>query len=257
MKHFKRKLIASIIAVMFSVMALGTSTYAWFSMNTEVSVTGMQISAKSDSTYLIIGGNTEGTAVTLADVQGANATSVAMSVANNIKVYPSAHNTVTNATTAATVGNWYYKTADAPTASTSSSAAVALTSENFSNYVIKKTVYVTLAVGSNEAANLKVSNFGLTQRTDENLGENALNSSAVKVLIASPSTVVELDSTTTSENIPSTVLAATVTDQALIALDIYIYYDGNNANVYTNNIANLAGATIALSFSVETVAQGN
>lgn len=254
MKHFKRKLLASIIAVMFSIMALGTSTYAWFSMNQEVSVTGMQISAKSDSTYLIIGGNTEGTAVTLADVQSANATSVAMSVANNVKVYPSAHDAVTNATDAATVGNWYYKTADVPSASASTSAPVALTSTNFSNYVIKKTVYVTLAVGSNAAANLKVSNFGLTQRTDEGLTGNALNSSAVKVLIASPTAVVELDSTNTTSN---TVLAASVTDQALIALDIYIYYDGNNANVYTNNIANLAGATIALSFSVETVAQGN
>ena len=55
MKKFTTKLLMSIIGVAFAFVALGTSTYAWFAMNQEVAVTGMQISAKSDSTYLIIG----------------------------------------------------------------------------------------------------------------------------------------------------------------------------------------------------------
>lgn len=250
MKHFKRKLLASIIAVMFSIMALGTSTYAWFSMNTTVEVTGMQISAKSDSTFLIIGNVNDLTAI-----QTNNAITIPMTVETNLKVYPSAHEDLSNATDAAVYGNWYFETAATPNASTAQTGTkTALTSTNFEKYVIKRTVYVTLAKGSNQATNLKVNNFALTQRTDENLTGNSKTHSPVKVVIASSSAVVELDSTNTTS---ATVLATTVTDQALIALDIYIYYNGDDTAVYTSNIANLAGATIALSFSVETVAQGN
>lgn len=250
MKKLTRKLFMSIIAVAFAFIALGTSTYAWFSMNQTVEVTGMQISAKSDSTFLIIGGTN-----VLADVQEANAVSVPMNVANDVKIYPSAHETLNNAADAATVGNWYFETASAPDASTAKEGTkTALISTNFEKYVIKKTVYVTLAKGSNQATNLKVNNFALTQRTDENLSGTSKTHSPVKVVIASPSAAIELDSTNTTSD---TVLAATVTDQALIALDIYIYYYGADTNVFTNNIANLAGATITLSFGVDIVAQGN
>ena len=253
MKKLTTKLLMSIIAVAFAFVALGTSTYAWFAMNQSVSVTGMQISAKSDSTYLIIGESDNLTAL-----QDANNITVAMTVNDDVKVYPSAHETtVTNAATAEVVGNWYYETAEDPDDPTAkANSKVALTSASFAKYVIKKTVYVTLAKGSNQASDLKVSSFGLTQRTDENLTGEAQTITPVKVLVASPTTVVELDSTKTGENIPSTVLASTVTDAATIKLDIYIYYYGNDAAVYTNNIANLAGATIALSFGVTTVAQG-
>ena len=251
MKKLTRKLFMSIIAVAFAFIALGTSTYAWFAMNQEVAVTGMQISAKSDSTYLIIGSSD-----VLETVQTANDTSVAMTVTDTeAQVYPSAYSNVTNITSAATVGNWYYKVADAPNASASTSAEVALTSENFSKYVIKKTVYVTLAKESQDATNLKVQTFGLTMKNDKNGQDETI--APVKVLVVSSTAAVELDSTKTGENVPSTVLAASVTDQALIQLDIYIYYDGNDAAVYTNNIANLEGAIITLSFGVTTVAQGN
>ena len=250
MKKLTRKLLMSIIAVAFAFVALGTSTYAWFSMNQTVAVEGMQISAKSDSTYLIIGGTN-----VLADVQEANAISVPMNIANDVKIYPSAHETLNNATDAAVVENWYFETAATPDASTAKEGTkTVLTSANFEKYVIKKTVYVTLAKGSNQATNLKVNNFALEQRTDENLTGTSKTHSPVKVVIASPIAVAELDSTNTTSD---AILAETVTDQALIALDIYIYYNGADTNVFTNNIANLAGAKITLSFSVDAVAQGN
>lgn len=251
MKKLTRKLFMSIIAVAFAFIALGTSTYAWFAMNQEVAVTGMQISAKSDSTYLIIGSSD-----VLETVQNANATSVAMTVNDTeAQVYPSAHqNTVTNITTAEVVGNWYYKVADVPSASASTGSETALTSENFSKYVIKRTVYVTLAKESQNANNLKVKTFGLNIKNDVNGQSETI--APIKVLVVSDSAAVELDSTTTGENIPTTVLASTVTDEVLIQLDIYIYYNGNDAAVYTNNIANLEGAAIVLTFGVD-APQGN
>ena len=48
MKKFTTKLLMSIIAVAFAFVALGTSTYAWFSMNTSVSASNLTIKAKAD-----------------------------------------------------------------------------------------------------------------------------------------------------------------------------------------------------------------
>ena len=53
MKKLK-KLIPAFCMLLVSVAMLGTSTFAWFSMNKEVKATGMQITAKSDSLYLLI-----------------------------------------------------------------------------------------------------------------------------------------------------------------------------------------------------------
>ena len=58
MKKFK-KLIPAFCLLLVSAVLMGTSTYAWFSMNKTVTATGMKITAKSDSVYLVISaGNT-------------------------------------------------------------------------------------------------------------------------------------------------------------------------------------------------------
>ena len=54
MKKLK-KLIPAFCMLLVSVAMLGTSTFAWFSMNKEVKATGMQITAKSDSISLDYG----------------------------------------------------------------------------------------------------------------------------------------------------------------------------------------------------------
>ena len=54
MKKFTTKLLMSIIAVAFAFVALGTSTYAWFAMNTTVSANNIQLTAKSDNIFLQI-----------------------------------------------------------------------------------------------------------------------------------------------------------------------------------------------------------
>ena len=53
MKHTK-KLIPAIGMLLLSASMLVTSTFAWFSMNTEVSATGMKVSAVGDQVYLQI-----------------------------------------------------------------------------------------------------------------------------------------------------------------------------------------------------------
>lgn len=53
MKSLRKKLFLSILAVAFAVVSLATSTFAWFSMNTTVTATNMQVRAKAEQGILI------------------------------------------------------------------------------------------------------------------------------------------------------------------------------------------------------------
>lgn len=53
MKKAMRKLIPAVIMLLISAMLVGTSTYAWFSMNRTVTVTGMQVQAKAEKSLVI------------------------------------------------------------------------------------------------------------------------------------------------------------------------------------------------------------
>ena len=283
---FKR-LIPALAMLLVSAILLGTSTFAWFSMNTSVSATGMEISVKSNSVFLLIGDETKTTA---ASIQAVN--TITTTLTADAELYPAAHDaiadtddaidtTVSNLkeyalssdttqkisidaynnlsstdkalyeTVNADGTNWYYRIADAVTASTSTKQINYLATLD-ANYVIHKTCYITLAAGSNDATNLKVSGMSITSNasyTDNpDTDSIAATFAPVKVLITTDAAAVELDSTTTSSN---TALAATVTDDDVVQVDIFIYYNGNDTNVFTNNVANLDGANISLTFSVD------
>lgn len=62
MKKFK-KLIPALCMLLVSAVLLGSSTYAWFSMNNKVTVTGMQISTTVSSNLFIAGDEIGSTAV--------------------------------------------------------------------------------------------------------------------------------------------------------------------------------------------------
>ena len=260
-----------------------TSTVAWFAMNSSVSATGMQIKAKSESVFLLIG---SGDVDTLSEIQTANSTTTALTVAaGDAAVYPSAHDSIANTAAATSTEvsnlkqyyltsdnsqkitidaynaldaedkalytaenangtNWYYRVADAVTASTSTKQKNYLATID-ANYIIHKVCYVTLAEGSPAASNLKVTNAAFT--TNGTSSELEATFAAVKVLVTSSTAAVELDSANPSSN---TALAASVTNDAVIQLDIFLYYDGNHTSVYTNNMANLDGANVSLTFGV-------
>ncbi|MBO4468359.1 MAG: hypothetical protein J5766_03570, partial [Clostridia bacterium] len=56
-----KKLIPALCMLLVSAILLGTSTYAWFSMSTEVSATGMEVTAVSDAIFLEISNASTGT----------------------------------------------------------------------------------------------------------------------------------------------------------------------------------------------------
>lgn len=237
-----RKLIPAFCMLLLSATMLTTSTFAWFSMNKSVTVTGMQITAKSDSVYLLI----SGTKSTASEIQGEKGTSATLTIDSEAsRVYPSAHKSFSDISDAATASNWYYQIADAPEASASTKPQVTLSDSNVGQYVLHKTVYMTVAEGSNPATNIKVS-AAITSNNTATGGTKTIT--PVKVVVGVGANIVELDSTTTTS---ATVLVASLDDASVATVEIYIYYNGADAAVYTNNVANLDGANINLTFTAE------
>ena len=260
----KRFLVTSILMLLLTVFALSTSTYAWFSMNTQVSATGMQVVAKTDDTFLLIG-----TVNNPATIQTANSITTALTVeyadAKLLASRPcltaaevTALNTaglkvdgndittdavqVTNTATAAAVTNWYTAKANLSSASTVKSGTERQLI-NFDGYVITKTVYLTVAVGANPAINLTVTPTITAKDDGDDLG-------ACKVIVTtSDGGFAELNSGSGETDIKGS--NTPLTSSATLTVNIYIYYDGSHESVYTNNVADLKGANISLAFDVD------
>lgn len=274
MKKTMRKLIPAIVMMLIAASLLGTTTYAWFSMNTTVTVTGMQVEVKSDDTYLLVSGTNSTASDIQAENEGHGNKTVALTVSDgDAKVYPSSPaltseeaaylNTTTGkkvggdaitvagvqvdtAAKAAAVTNWFTaKAANPDSATILAGSAQQLTA--FTGYVIQRTAYLTVAAGANGANNLTVKPT-ITQKT------GGSDVSAVHVLVTT-SDGGFADLTNANNGTPVDIKGSntTLTDSTVLTINIYIYYDGDNTNVYTNNKANLTGAEIGLAFDVSPV----
>ncbi len=247
-----KKLIPAICMTLIAAVMLASSTFAWFSMNTSVTANGMEVVAKSDNTYLLISSTNSGAGA----IQTENSILTTLAVANP-KVYPCAPVTKSTETdklsgtaivtgaNASTVGNWYTANAGASDkADIDWDTAKVLTT--FTGYVIQETVYLTVAKGANAANNLKVT------PTIAKSGESGTSVDAARVLITTSDggfAILNKDSVAVDIKGSNTNL----TDSTVLTVNIYIYIDGNDATVNTNNAVNLAMATISLLFSVDAV----
>lgn len=263
-----KKLIPAAGMLLLSTAMLATSTYAWFSMNKTVTATGMQITAKSDSTYLLINTGDNDSA---SEIQAAGTITIPLTVsAEDSVVLPSSPaltatevgylttsgktvdgDTITtagvlvdNAAKTAAVTNWFTANALAVTAATIDTTT-AKQLVDFDGYVIHKTCYITVAAGSNNANNLSVTGT-FTQKA------SGADISACKAVVTTDDGgFAVLTSTNATADISGTNTA--ITDATVRTVDIYIYYDGDETPVYTNNMANLKGANIEFAFSADPV----
>ena len=247
-KYMKKTkiIIPALGLLLLSTAASVSGTVAWFAMNASVDATGLKIQAKSDSVFLLISSTNSTASAIQAENNGAGFTSVNLNVSDQeSQLLPSAHDTIATTTDAVDPTNWYYKVANSANSYASTGDEYPLDAENFAKYVIHKTVYVTLALGSNAASNLKVKSCTVAQLTNP-AGAKVIT--PVKVLVTSATNKAEFGSTGVTND--TTVLAPSVTDSSVAQLDIFLYYNGEDTNVFTNNIANLDGATVSLTFDV-------
>lgn len=237
-KALKTQLLAAIAMVLVASIALGSSTYAWFASNTKVDATGMQVTAQSTQAFLLIS-NEKSTAT---EIQAENKTSVLLTVTDeDAKLMPAAHETITKAAEAAVDQNKWYTGFSADPTKVEMNEGTKQTLTAFTGYVIHKQVWVTVAKNSTPVKDLSVS---------ATIGSKSTGTiTQAKVLVASSDAAAELSSATTAPTTKLTGATTTITDSTVVALDIYIYIDGNDSAVYTNNFNSLDTATISLSFN--------
>ena len=234
---FKR-LIPALAMLLVSAILLGTSTFAWFSMNTSVSAESISITAKSNARYLLI--NQSGTAATGDD---------SLTLTSAYTVYPAKFSA--SAATLGTAPNtlsvsangWYTannRNSDNATDAVYNYRAV---TEGDADYMGTDTMYLTLSADS-EAWD-KYVKITATQGT----GSDAAASVVLKITNGSTTTYVDLghggvdyiDCSTTN-----------LTKTACITVVAYTYIDGTSTNVYsdyTGAPASITG-TIDLQFDL-------
>lgn len=243
-----RKIIPALAMLVMSAIMLTTASFAWFVSSANVTASGMNVTLKSDSIYLLI--SSDKTNVT--DIQNQNGTSATGHLATGYTttdLRPVAHDAI-DAATVETAGNWYYRTADATESSASTKSAQTLTT-SLNGYVAKYTYYVTMAKGSPDGNNLALSEFTVTASggtvTTPVCAILVCGTNVVEVggLSTATSTTPGTDANTTVNNLKEapggdkTILANVVTDADVLTIDVYVYFNGNHTELYSDNLGAL------------------
>lgn len=250
MKKFKA-IVPALAMLLVSAVLLGTSTFAWFSMNDKVIVSGMQITAKSDQHYLIVGSTNDLDA--LQNKTTGNQTRVELKKPDStdplsvtVKPVQPKADTITNATTAAAPGSWEWYVGTSKTDGTAKATANAVTDLN--DYTLHTTVYITVAKDTPAAQNLILKSATFNK---VGTGKNLEGFGGVVVATAEAADRYDSDNAIKARgDAGKPILAATVNDQTVIAVEIYVYVYGANANITTENAFDLATLSLTLEFSV-------
>ncbi len=227
-----RKLIPAIAMLLMSAVMLTTSSYAWFSMNTTVTATNMTVTAKSDSAYLVI---SSGKTLPGNDTS-ANATTT------NKALYPVKPVSTLTSSNVGTVTSWGTATSSSPDSANSDAQVTALDSNaDLNNYVLINSFMVGIVGDSGKVNNpLKIKSVTITD-------SNSLDGITVVVVCGNNiHSFATSDSTSTDKTLADTT-AVTATG---VQVDVYIYIDGSNEKVTSNNAAKLGGS-VSLTFTID------
>lgn len=231
-KALKKQLVAAIAMVLVAAVALGSSTYAWFVSNNKVTGTTTTISAQSNSAYLVI--DSKETSM--------SSTAVVALKGDNVALYPA---TIDKSDTKAVWSSAYAETTNAATMKEgtkfqiddgTAEKAVEL------SYAKLNTFYIGTGGYDGEFSNLKIKGLEVTVPTttdNKNLGN------ALRILAVNRATNAWQVWSAAGEQLYSGAaaggaLAATVKKGADVIIDVYLYYDGDDANVYSDNLGKIS-----------------
>ena len=244
-KALKKQLAAAIAMVCVAGVALGSSTYAWFVSNNTVKATTSKISAQSNAPFLKI----DKTAIT-----AGSTTAISYADDADVKLYPA--QVVKNTDDKALFKSAYASKSDATTELTNSrydvgdAAAAAVAGE----FAIKKSFKIgTADEKAGSFNNLKGAGVELTSTGTDGLED------ALSVLVvcggnwavykkSTDGTVLTKykDNVSAVGNNTDGVLANKIAANSSVDVDVYVFYDGSETNVYTDNLDKLTaiGATV-------------
>lgn len=243
-KALKKQMGAAIAMVLVAAVALGSATFAWFVSNNTVKATTSNISAQSNAPFLKIDKST---------ISKDSTTSISYTGDADVKLYPA--QVVKNTDGKPLFKSAYAGVASATTELTNSrydvgDAAAAVQGE----FAIKKSFKIgTADAKAGSFKNLKVSAVKLTSEGTGGL-EDALSilvvcgdNWAVYKKSNDGTVLTEYkDKVSAGGNNTSGVLADAIAANSSVDVDVYVFYDGSETNVYTDNLDQLTaiGATV-------------
>ena len=233
-----KKLIPALCMLLVAATLLGTSTYAWFSMNETVEATNMQVTAKSSSTFLLIGDSADVATDKTNVKETVEAAYISVGNADK-KCYPVAYYAVASTLNghATEAGKWYFTTSDKLDTAVSGNASITEITEGDESYMLTYKVWLTLSQSS-EAISKKI-------KVTYNKTSGDAATSAVVVIGTEKFALNGSTSTATTSS------AVNLTNNTAVEVTMYVYMDGNSANVYSNYInTNTLQGTLGFTFTL-------
>ena len=249
-KTLKKQLGAAIAMVCVAAVALGSSTYAWFVTNNNVTATTSTISAQSNAAFMTI---EEG----LTGASNSDAKTASQKNLGNVALFPAR----VKADATATFETAYGTSVDDGTIVQGTLADVGTPDVAVENDFAKLNDFNISSKGAN-LTDMKIDSVHIGTGSDDAESTNSDINSAVRVLVVTDSNW-EVWNPTTGKCIQSkanitnsatgyeaSVLAATITPGTDTPVHVYIYYDGDDTNIKTSNLAKLtASSNVVITFT--------
>ena len=265
-KALKKQLVAAIAMVLVAAIALGSATYAWFVSNNKVTGTTTAISAQSNSAYLVIDKKKTDKAskATFSYVDdGATTDKTAALYPAQVTadgVWKSAYAAATDDAAEKADTRFTIKS----TSATEGSAEAAVAEK----YAITHKFYIGTGTYDGEFTDLVVSDISLS--APSNAIANAMrvlvkcgtnwqvwkyDAEAGKgVQVKTYKTTADAEEELTGQ---STVIASSIKKGEDAEVDVYVYYDGADAKIYSDNLDNLANdCGVTVTFTATPVTHG-
>lgn len=247
-KSLKKQLAAAIAMVMVAAVALGASTYAWFVSNNKVTATTSTISAQSNAAFMYIRDKDEKSTNLTADTS--SVTSTALYPAHWVTAKEGNYATAdigkfyTAYGTAADDGTMVAKTLKIVEANADSTTKGSPADAVTAQYAVKNTFFI--GSKGTELSDLVVTAASLKNEDgSDSTSDNADLDNALRILVTcgnnwvlcDKSSILASNEGNTTHKLADTV-SATETE-----VDIYVFYDGDDSEIKTNNLPDLKKAS--------------
>lgn len=240
-KALKKQMGAAIAMVLVAAVALGSATFAWFVSNNTVTAKTTNISAQSNSAYLVIDNAAKGKTNT----DSTSSATASETFPTGTKLYPAQWKNTFNSTggkAGATDGVWQFESAYASDKTKTDEKQdtrfpVGTPQQAVDkHYTLANTFYIGTGTYDGTFTNLKVTGIKVNNESNSEL------SSAMRVLVTCGDewVVWSSEKMESSSRTDGVIKADGIAKNSDAPVMVYVYYDGSDSKVYTTNLENIA-----------------
>lgn len=252
-KALKSQLMASIAMVLVAAIALASSTYAWFVTNNNVTATTSTISAQSNAAFMTIEEGLKGASTS-------NATSATYAETSSVALFPAR----VKADATATFETAYGTSVDDGTMVQDTLADVGTPDVAVTNEFAKLNDFNISSKGA-KLTDMKIASVQIGEGSDDAKSTDSEINSAVRVLVVTDSNWEVWNPTTgkciqskanvtnSANGYAASVLATEITPGTDTSVHVYVYYDGDDGHIKTNNLSKLTSSSnVVITFTATT-----